>query len=475
MLNDSKANQKQVDSAKNTLDSAYKGLKKKPAPTVNKTELQALYNQVKSTAKGDFTEGSWNNFQTALSNAKKVLDDSKASQNQVNNAKNSLDSAFKGLQHKPKPSEYAVTVRHMNRQTGTLLKEDHISVKAGTSYTAKARTDLTNYEAPQYQVNGNETQTQTINTNTTFTFYYDEVFLVEVKARPNKVSDADPNIQELYDFSKSYPVIYGQNITIKAPTFTNFVIDKRESPESTITLNNVTSNQGIQFAYTHQYKVTVNHIDTDTNAVLSTDTKTVYEGDNFATPWINMTDKNYFLCRNDDQTVSVDKNGQRLVNNVDQNKTITFKYKHISLDELNNYVRQKELAWLNQYRQQNGVAPMQFNDVVQKAADIRAKELQVSFSHYRPGGGTFQDLLESLGCYGGKGENISGFYLYVDEILSDTGSVNAMIGWKNSPGHNANLLYDNQSILGLSHAYEVSPEGSLGSDNVFISANPIFK
>ncbi|MBU5548454.1 FIVAR domain-containing protein, partial [Enterococcus sp. S113_ASV_20] len=106
VLNDSKATQKQVDSAKNTLDSAYKGLKKKPAPTVNKAELQALYNRLKSTAKGDFTEESWNNFQTALSNAKKILDDSKASQAQVNNAKNSLDSAFKGLQHKPKPSEY---------------------------------------------------------------------------------------------------------------------------------------------------------------------------------------------------------------------------------------------------------------------------------------------------------------------------------------------------------------------------------
>ncbi len=38
---------------------------------MNKAELQALYNRVKSTAKGDFTEESWNNFQTALSNAKK--------------------------------------------------------------------------------------------------------------------------------------------------------------------------------------------------------------------------------------------------------------------------------------------------------------------------------------------------------------------------------------------------------------------
>lgn len=474
VLNDSKATQKQVDSAKNTLDSAYKGLKKKPAPTVNKAELQALYNQVKSTAKGDFTEGSWNNFQTALSNAKKVLDDSKASQTQVNNAKNSLDSAFKGLQHKPKPSEYAVTVRHMNRQTGTLLKEEHVSVKAGTSYTAKARTDLTNFEAPQYQVNGNETQTQTINTNTTFTFYYDEVFLVEVKARPNKVADSDPNVQELYNYSKSYPVVYGQNITIQAPTFSNFVLDPRESSSNTVTLNNVTSNQGITFAYTHQYNVTVNHINVDTNAILSTETQTVYEGDSFATPWINMTDKNYFLCRNDDQTVSVDKNGQRSINSVDRNKTITFKYKNISLDELRNFMRQKELVWLNNYRQQNGVAPMQFNDVVQKAADIRAKELQVSFSHYRPGGGTFQDLLESLGCYGAKGENISQTGGYIDNLLSDS-VVDAMIGWKNSPAHNANLLYNNQSILGLGHNFKIYSDGSLGVDNVFISANPIFK
>lgn len=475
VLNNSKATQKQVNSAKNTLDSAYKGLKKNPAPTVNKTELQALYNQVKSTAKGDFTEGSWNNFQAALSNAKKVLDDSKASQAQVNNAKNSLDAAFKGLQHKPKPSEYVVTVRHMNRQTGTLLKEEHVSVKAGTSYTAKAKTDLSNYEAPQFQVNGSSSQTKTINENTVITFNYDEVFLVEVKARPNKVADSDPNIQDLYNYTKSYPVVYGQSITIEAPTFTNFVLDPRESASNTITLNNVTSNQGITFAYTHQYNVTVNHINVDTKAILSTETQTVYEGDSFSTSWKNMTDQNYFLYRNDDPTVTVDKNGQRSINSVDQNKTITFKYKNISLDELRNFMRQKELVWLNNYRQQNGAAPMQFNDIVQQAADIRAKELQVSFSHYRPGGGTFQDLLESLGCYGAKGENISQTGLYIDDLLSDDGAIDAMLGWKDSPAHNANLLYNNQSILGLGHNFVVDSAGRIGVDNVFISANPIFK
>ncbi|HAQ1518035.1 TPA: serine protease [Enterococcus faecium] len=475
VLDDSKATQKQVDSAKNTLDSSYKGLKKKPTPTVNKSELLALYNKVMNTAKDDFTEGSWNNFQNALSNAKKVLDDSKASQSQVNNAKNSLDSAYKGLQHKPKPSEYTVTIRHINKQTGTLLKEDTETIKAGTNYTAKARTDLTNFEAPKYQVNGNQSQTQTINGNTNFTFYYDEVFLVEVKARPNKVASDDPNIQELYTYSKSHAVVYGQSITIEAPTFTDFVLDTRENPDSKITLNNVTSNQGVQFAYTHQYNITVNHVNVDTNAIISNETKTVYSGDSFSTPWKNMIEQNYYLCRNDDPSLTVDKNGERKISSVDQNQTITFKYKNISLDELNNFVRQKELLWLNNYRRENGVNPMQFNDVVQQASDIRAKEIQINFSHYRPTGGTFQDLLEELGCYGGKDENISSFDLYVDDILSDSGSLNAMIGWKNSAGHNANLLYNNQKILGLSHAYKVSENGALESYNVFIGANPIFK
>ncbi|MFB8347435.1 CAP domain-containing protein, partial [Enterococcus faecium] len=110
-----------------------------------------------------------------------------------------------------------------------------------------------------------------------------------------------------------------------------------------------------------------------------------------------------------------------------------------------------------------------------QAADIRAKELQVSFSHYRPGGGTFQDLLESLGCYGAKGENISQTGGYIDNLLSDDGAIDAMLGWKNSPAHNANLLYNNQSILGLGHNFKIYSDGSLGIDNVFISANPIFK
>ncbi|EJY07948.1 SCP-like protein, partial [Enterococcus faecium E422] len=469
------ATQKQVDSAKNKLDSAYKGLKKKPVPTVNKAELQALYNRIKSTAKGDFTEESWNNFQTALSNAKKVLDDSKVSQTQVNNAKNSLDAAFKGLQHKPEtPKEYMVTINHIDNQTGQVIATDQAKVTSGSTYTAKAKAFKYSEGAKDnfsYKVIGNDTQSKTITGNTTITFNYNQVHQINLLCNNNYKNEGRVDILK----EQIINVTHGESVTLTAPSIQGYVLDDRVEPTNSVTLNNVTESQNYIFNYTRKFNVTVNHVNADTNAVLSSESKTVYEGDSFSTPWKNMTDQNYFLCRNDDPTVTVDKNGQRSINNVDQNKTITFKYKKISLDELRNFMRQKELAWLNDYRQQNGVAPMQFNDIVQQAADIRAKELQVSFSHYRPGGGTFQDLLESFGCYGAKGENISQTGLYIDDLLSDDGAIDAMVGWKNSPAHNANLLYNNQSILGLGHNFVVDSAGRIGVDNVFISANPIFK
>ncbi|HGC5977358.1 TPA: serine protease, partial [Enterococcus faecium] len=56
-------------------------------PKVNKSALEALYTSVKGTKKGDYTDNTWNAFQTALNNAKKVLNDSKATQKQVDSAK----------------------------------------------------------------------------------------------------------------------------------------------------------------------------------------------------------------------------------------------------------------------------------------------------------------------------------------------------------------------------------------------------
>ena len=94
------ATQPQVDSALAALNSAFAGLTLKPVePTVNKAALNARIQAVKNTAKGDFTDASWDAFQNALNTAQSISGDTEASQALVDEALGSLNSAFAGLTH----------------------------------------------------------------------------------------------------------------------------------------------------------------------------------------------------------------------------------------------------------------------------------------------------------------------------------------------------------------------------------------
>lgn len=381
----------------------------------------------------------------------------------------------------PTKQSYTVTVKHVDRQTGKVITSSNATVKAGQTYTARAKPfkfvdyglNWDTQDNFSYQVSGVASQSKKITNNTTINFNYNQVHHVFIRTTDNYTND--------YLIKNSYNrtvinVEHGQSTIVKAPTYSGYVLDDRDTPNSSVTLNNVTTNHDIGFGYTHKYNITVNHVDVDTNATLSTETKQVYEGDSFSTPWKNMTAQNYYLCSNDDSSISDDfYTGIRSVTDIKQDKTITFKYKHITLEELNNHIRQDALKVLNEYRQQEGVGTMQFNDIVQKAADIRAQELQTSFSHYRPSGGTFQDVLEGLGCYGGCGENIGTRLSTLIDDLLDYGGEGLIEQFKGDEGHKGNLLYGKQTLAGISASYTVENNGGLSMDTEFIGARPIFK
>ena len=70
--------------------------------TINKTDSSALKDLVNETESkklnsNDYTEESWNTFQTALTNAKSVLENENASQSELDDAYNALKSAMDGL------------------------------------------------------------------------------------------------------------------------------------------------------------------------------------------------------------------------------------------------------------------------------------------------------------------------------------------------------------------------------------------
>ena len=63
----------------------------------DKNELQNLYDYNKDRIQSKYTEDSWNNFKTALDNAKAALDDDNAEQEEVYNAKIALKDAIDSL------------------------------------------------------------------------------------------------------------------------------------------------------------------------------------------------------------------------------------------------------------------------------------------------------------------------------------------------------------------------------------------
>ena len=82
-----------VDEAYRKLNEAINGLTVK----VNKPELKDLIDKVQDKKSEDYTDASWYAFETALEEAKAVLEDEAATSEQISQAYKKLDEANKGL------------------------------------------------------------------------------------------------------------------------------------------------------------------------------------------------------------------------------------------------------------------------------------------------------------------------------------------------------------------------------------------
>lgn len=148
---------------------AWYGSKKDstPVPTVNKKELQALYDKVKNTSKGTYTDSSWKTFQGALNNAKNVLANGKAAQSQVNSAKTQLQNAFNGLEKTPEIKKFTITVKYLDAALQRIKDTTTTQINQGENHTAAAPA------IAGYAIQGKTTETiNNVQADTTITFYY---------------------------------------------------------------------------------------------------------------------------------------------------------------------------------------------------------------------------------------------------------------------------------------------------------------
>jgi uncharacterized protein YkwD len=117
---------------------------------------------------------------------------------------------------------------------------------------------------------------------------------------------------------------------------------------------------------------------------------------------------------------------------------------------------------LNEYRISNGLQPLLVSDMISEACDRHNSDMGKYrfFDHYTQGSDWFAvgaspwDRMAASGynynTY--KGENIAAGYSTAASVFQ---------GWKNSPGHNANMLGANYQVLGVSLVYvSGSPYGS---------------
>ena len=107
--------------------------------------------------------------------------------------------------------------------------------------------------------------------------------------------------------------------------------------------------------------------------------------------------------------------------------------------EINQMV-QEVVRLTNIERAKVGSAPLQYHEGLGRAAMIRAKEINILFSHTRPDGRSSSTSLSDAGVGGSASENIAMGY----ETPAD-----AIAGWMNSSGHRAAMLTNTANYIGV--------------------------
>ena len=103
---------------------------------------------------------------------------------------------------------------------------------------------------------------------------------------------------------------------------------------------------------------------------------------------------------------------------------------------------------VNQERAKAGLSPVTADTSIQAAAQVRAKEIEKSFTHTRPDGSSFSTALTQQGVtYRGSGENIAWGQKTPEQVMN---------GWMNSEGHRANILNKNFTKIGVGYHQNAS-------------------
>lgn len=131
------------------------------------------------------------------------------------------------------------------------------------------------------------------------------------------------------------------------------------------------------------------------------------------------------------------------------NKGVSF-YKYIKSTSSNDAYINQVIDIVNKNRTANGLGTLKKNETLTAAANQRAKEIAILFSHKRPNKTSCFTVYADYGIvYMAAGENIAAGYTTPNSV---------MVGWMNSPGHRANILEERFGEIGVGYYYDPNGE-----------------
>lgn len=104
---------------------------------------------------------------------------------------------------------------------------------------------------------------------------------------------------------------------------------------------------------------------------------------------------------------------------------------------------QKVIEIVNKERSKQGLKSLKYDSKLTNVANIRVKEIATKFSHERPNGTYFYDIMNSKNIpYYHSGENIASGFQNAQSVMT---------AWMNSTGHRKNILTENYTKIGVGY------------------------
>ena len=158
-------------------------------------------------------------------------------------------------------------------------------------------------------------------------------------------------------------------------------------------------------------------------------------------------------------------NYDKLVDYIEEYRKAVNEYKTVKEAKKNAEEKQKKtseeshaeytdemLRLVNEEREKAGIMPLELDDTLTAAANIRAKEICEVFDHTRPNGENFRSLLKEMGTDASyAGENINKGTFENPKF--------AMELWMSSKAHKSNILNPNYKYIGIGYAFESESNG----------------